>query len=429
MTWNRKIRPEQTEGLVPYTGSTQNIDLGTNTLLAASFTGSLQGTASFAISSSQASSSSFSSTSSFVTPLIQNVEITGSLKLIESLFEFESTQNSGVIIKNSGPGLKITSQQANALEVLGGSNGNNIATFKSDNTEDTLAYISTDGSIFTTGSLTVIQGITGSLLGTASFANISSTTNAISGTVGYIPKFNTGSTIDDSIIFQSGSSIGIGTETPTQVLDVNGNVRFRRSGTTTFTIGGGQSAATVQDGIINIVSSLNDNLILDTRRAREPRIYSTNRTLEISSPNATNILLKPVTTGNIGIGTSDPTFKLEVSGSTRITDDLRVEGNIIKDIKIIPDTTYTLLNTDRNKILHFTSATDVTITIPTGLSSTNRYEGKQLGTGQLIFGTDMGVTLYVGASELTKTAEQYSVFGLDVIGTEEYVLFGKLELA
>jgi hypothetical protein len=127
-------------------------------------------------------------------------------------------------------------------------------------------------------------------------------------------------------------------------------------------------------------------------------------------------------------GNATITGSLEVSGSIRITDDLIVEGNIIKDIKIIPDTTYTLLNTDRNKILHFTSATDVTITIPTGLSSTNRYEGKQLGTGQLIFGTDMGVTLYVGASELAKTAEQYSVFGLDVVGAEEYLLFGKLEL-
>jgi hypothetical protein len=30
MTWNRKIRPEQTEGLVPYTGATQDVDLGEN---------------------------------------------------------------------------------------------------------------------------------------------------------------------------------------------------------------------------------------------------------------------------------------------------------------------------------------------------------------------------------------------------------------
>jgi hypothetical protein len=34
MTWNRKIRPEQTEGLVPYTGATQDVNLGVNNLIA-----------------------------------------------------------------------------------------------------------------------------------------------------------------------------------------------------------------------------------------------------------------------------------------------------------------------------------------------------------------------------------------------------------
>jgi hypothetical protein len=154
----------------------------------------------------------------------------------------------------------------------------------------------------------------------------------ISGTTGYITKFNTENTIDDSVIFQSGSSIII----------------------------------------------------------------------------------------------SGSTF---ISGSTSITQDLSVNGSIIKQIKTITGTTYTLQEEDKGRILHFTSNTDVTATIPTGLTSTNRYEGKQLGDGQLIFGTDLGVTLRVGASEVAKTAEKYSVFGLDVIGSEEYMLYGKLELS
>jgi hypothetical protein len=106
-----------------------------------------------------------------------------------------------------------------------------------------------------------------------------------------------------------------------------------------------------------------------------------------------------------------------------------VELNSIRTPKTITGTTYTLVEEDKDKILNFTSNTDVVITIPTGLSPNNRYEGKQLGTGQLIFGADIGVTLRVGASELAKTAEQYSPFALDVIGTEEYMLYGKLELS
>jgi len=100
-----------------------------------------------------------------------------------------------------------------------------------------------------------------------------------------------------------------------------------------------------------------------------------------------------------------------------------------REVKDVTGTTYTLLEEDDDKILHFTNNSDVTITIPTGLTPTNRYEGKQLGDGQLIFGTDVGVDLRVGTSEVAKTAEKYSVFGLDVIGTEEYMLFGKLELS
>lgn len=98
------------------------------------------------------------------------------------------------------------------------------------------------------------------------------------------------------------------------------------------------------------------------------------------------------------------------------------------DIKTISATTYTLLNEDAGKVLHFTSSTAVTVTIPSGLATNKRYEGAQLGDGQVSFVTD-GTTLRVGASEVATTAEKYSVFGLDWIGTNEYLLYGKLELA
>jgi len=155
--------------------------------------------------------------------------------------------------------------------------------------------------------------------------------------------------------------------------------------------------------------------------------FGLNRIMTLGYQNAIN-LFSPTSAGaSFWIRTTGGPIIL--NASTGVVGNLRVDGNIIKDIKIITGDTYTLLNTDRNKILHFTSNTDVTITIPTGLTSTNRYEGKQLGDGQLIFGADIGVDLRVGASEVAKTAEKYSVFGLDVIGTEEYMLFGKLELS
>jgi hypothetical protein len=77
--------------------------------------------------------------------------------------------------------------------------------------------------------------------------------------------------------------------------------------------------------------------------------------------------------------------------------------------------------------LHFTSTSAVTITIASGLTIGNRYEGKQRGTGQLTF-VESSTTINIGASETNKTLEQYSVWGLDCVDTDEYDLFGKLEL-
>lgn len=96
--------------------------------------------------------------------------------------------------------------------------------------------------------------------------------------------------------------------------------------------------------------------------------------------------------------------------------------------KTISDATYILLEEDKNKILHFTNATGVTVTVPTSLTLNNRYEGKQMGAGQVTFVSDTGVTINKSATDTNKTADQYSVFGLDCTDTDEYVLFGKLEL-
>ena len=46
-----------------------------------------------------------------------------------------------------------------------------------------------------------------------------------SGTTNYIPKFTSTKVIGDSIIYDSGTNIGIGTNSPSQKLHVSGNAR------------------------------------------------------------------------------------------------------------------------------------------------------------------------------------------------------------
>ena len=113
------------------------------------------------------------------------------------------------------------------------------------------------------------------------------------------------------------------------------------------------------------------------------------------------------------------------------------QGGINKLFNTQVGLSYTLANTDTNLILHFTAAGNITVTVPVGLSPYNRYEGKQLGLGQVGFtaGTPVGgtsVSIITALSEYPKTAEQYSAFALDYIGLsgsiEQYMLYGKLAL-
>jgi hypothetical protein len=99
-----------------------------------------------------------------------------------------------------------------------------------------------------------------------------------------------------------------------------------------------------------------------------------------------------------------------------------------KTNKVISGATYTLLDTDIDKILIFTNATGCTVTVPTGLTAGNRYEGKQRGDGQVTFVGAVGVTVNTSATDTLKTADKFSVFGLDSYSATEYDLYGKLEL-
>ena len=54
------------------------------------------------------------------------------------------------------------------------------------------------------------------------FALLDDVTGAVSGTTNYIPKFTSSSAIGNSQIFDNGTNVGIGTNTPARTLDVNG---------------------------------------------------------------------------------------------------------------------------------------------------------------------------------------------------------------
>jgi hypothetical protein len=123
-----------------------------------------------------------------------------------------------------------------------------------------------------------------------------------------------------------------------------------------------------------------------------------------------------------GGGPIGPTGSIGATGATGAT------GSINKITTNIATTTYSLVATDTDRILHFSASSTQTLTIPVGLPSYYRYEGKQLGTGQVIIQGTGSVSLVYATSELPRTAEQYSTFAIDWISTDQYMVYGKLAL-
>jgi hypothetical protein len=101
-----------------------------------------------------------------------------------------------------------------------------------------------------------------------------------------------------------------------------------------------------------------------------------------------------------------------------------------KQIKIISGATYTLLQSDCDFILHFTNddlVTPVTVSIPSGLKISSRFEGKQIGLAKISFVPETTSIVHTQSKDKSKTAGQYSTFKMNWLATDEYLLTGKLE--
>ena len=180
------------------------------------------------------------------------------------------------------------------------------------------------GNAQITGSLGVTGGITGSLQGTASYATQalsasyapgggSGTVNSgVAGYVAYYPTTTT--TVDDTNGLywdQTNSRLGIGTASPARKLTVIGDVGI------------------FQDGSDSIVSNLYIGNAANTRAFNfQPNAAGTNLALwGYNSSNNWQNLVNFNYDGNVGIGTTTPSAKLDVNGNAVITGTLLVSGS------------------------------------------------------------------------------------------------------
>ena len=122
--------------------------------------------------------------------------------------------------------------------------------------------------------------------------------------------------------------------------------------------------------------------------------------------------------GNVGIGTSTPAAKLDVSGS--LIADVALSGAVGSEIT---STSYTLSADDRGKTLLFSSSATQGITCSSGLSVGYNSTFIQLGSGQLELSASGGVSLWNRQSH-TKSAGLYAAVSVVIVSADTYILAG-----
>ena len=146
-----------------------------------------------------------------------------------------------------------------------------------------------------------------------------------SGTTNYLAKWSNGNTITNSLIYDNGTNVGIGTTSPSEIVEIQRNqnaiTRLLVSNSDSTNTSSRASIRTVSGSVIGEMVSINGaSVYLGT---------ASNHDLSLMSNGSERMRI--TSGGNVGIGTTSPGVSLEVNG-------------LIRSIPVYNNTTATLPN-------------------------------------------------------------------------------------
>jgi hypothetical protein len=160
-----------------------------------------------------------------------------------------------------------------------------------------------------------------------------------SGTTNYISKFTGSTTLGNSLVFDNGTNVGIGTVTPDSRLHIEGNTTGSGSGADAIVHikqNGGWNGNEPWALYVEGYSYLNGFRVnaYDTQRGLYSDAGELGFAVGGNSPisftqNTSDYRMYIAPGGNIGIGTITPGYKLEVNGTGYFADNLKVQTGII----------------------------------------------------------------------------------------------------
>ena len=177
--------------------------------------------------------------------------------------------------------------------------------------------------------------------------SVSTLTNPITGTgtTNYLSKFTGSGTLGNSLIYDNGTYVGIGTTAPSEKLQVLGNIRLTNNNLAT--------ANTLSSEINNYNGSTNQFKSSSIKFLTGTYVDQGHITFNTSISGVDQERVRIAETGNVGIGKTDPTQRLDVNGLINSTNGISVGGSGVSVVWTGTQAAYDAIGTKSSTTIYF----------------------------------------------------------------------------